>query len=66
MASDLEQSELDGGLGGDKKVEIKKDAKRHVILALRAWCLCCVCWEIIGELMHGSHMVADLFIHFGC
>lgn len=51
--------------GEIKKVKIKKDAKRHIILALQAWCLCCVWWEIIGELMHGSHMIADLFIHFG-
>ena len=50
MASDLKQSELGGGLGGDKKVKINKDAKRHIILALQAWCLCCVCWGIIGEL----------------
>lgn len=66
MASDLEQSELGGGLRGDKKVKIKKDAKGHIILALQTWCLCCVCWGITGELVHGSHMIADLFIHFGC
>ena len=31
MASDLKQSELGGGLGGDKKVKINKDAKRHIM-----------------------------------